>query len=179
MFRLLFWLLVLAAAGFTLNANVPIPGIPAEEVVFATTPAVTTCGPSGCIAVYTLEIGNVGRSAQDSVRVRLRSDAVAAPVIAPTVRRASGSTVVAATDDRPGVDTVALGSLAPEERVALVFAVRAPARDAVLGWDRVLVSVEPSAGSAHPGDVGALTVGRVVHALGRTVQRIVRAAQAS
>jgi hypothetical protein len=179
MMRLLFWLLVLGAIGFVLNANLPIPGIATEEVVFTTTPTVSTCGPTGCIAVYTLDVANVGRSGQETVRVRLRSEAVASPVIAPTLRRAGDATVVTATDERPGIDTLALGALLPEERVALVFALQAPSRAAVLGWDRVLVGVEAGAGSARAGEVGALTVGRVVHALGRSVQRVVRAAQAA
>src|SRR5512144_1650664 len=102
MLRLLFWLLVLGALGFVLNANLPIPGIATEEVVYTTTPAVTTCGAQGCIAVYTLEVGNVGRSAQEAVRVRFRSDAMQSPVIAPTVRRTSGAVTVTPANDRPG-----------------------------------------------------------------------------
>jgi hypothetical protein len=179
MLRFLFWLLVLGAIGFVLNANLPIPGIATEEVDYTTTPVVTTCSTSGCLAVYTLELGNVGRSAQEAVRVQLRSDALDGAMIAPTVRRTSGTSVVSPATDRPGVETIYVGALAPEERAALVFALHAAARESVLGWDRVLVGVETSAGSARAAEVGALTVGRVVHALGRTVQRLVRAAQAA
>ena len=70
----------------------------------------------------TLEMGNVGRSAQESVRVRLRTDAVETPVIAPTMRPWSENVVVESAGDRPGTETYALGRVEPEERVTLVFA---------------------------------------------------------
>jgi len=173
MLRLLFWLLVIGGIVLVLNGTLPLPGLAQEEVVYATPPPVTTCGASGCIAVYTLEVGNVGRSAQESVRVRLRADALATPVIAPTVRRANESTLVTGTDDRPGIEAYPLGRVGADERVTLLFALRAASRDAVPGWDRLLVGVSPSSGAARPGDAGALSAGRVVHAAGRIVERIV------
>jgi hypothetical protein len=174
MLRLLFWILVIGLVVAALDGTIPMPGVADEEVVYTTEVPVSTCGTSGCIAVYTLEVANAGRSTQESVRVRLRSDAVATPVIAPTVRRASEATVAATANER-SVDTVPLGRLAPEERVDLVFALRAPARESVLGWDRVLVGVDTAAGAARPGDVGAITFGRVVNASGRVVHRVVSA----
>jgi hypothetical protein len=175
MIRFLFWLIVLLAAVLVLEGAVPLPGIAPDEVVYTTTPPVSTCGSSGCIAVYTLEVANVGRARQDAVRVRLRTDVLRTPVIAPTVRRASEAVLAATANDQPGIDLVPLGALAPEERVALVFAVRAPSRDAIVGWDRILVDVEPGMGAARPGDVAAITVGRVVHAVGRVVHRVLEA----
>ena len=154
--RFLFWLLVFAVVALMANGTLPAPGIADEEVVYATPPAVTTCGSSGCIVVYTLEVANVGRSTQDTVRVRLRTDALAAPVIAPTVRRATESVVATAANERPGVDTYQLGRMAPEDHVTLVFATRAAGHDTVLGWDRVLVGVDPMLGNARPGDTAAV-----------------------
>ena len=175
MLRLLFWIAVLAAVVYALNEDVPIPGIADQELVYATPPPVASCGASGCVAVYTLAIANVGRTAQASVRVRLRADAVATPVVPPTLQRRNEAVVVAATDDRAGVEAFPLGTLDPEEHVALVFAVRAGSREAVPGWDRVLVGVDPGSGSARPGDVGAITVGRVVNDAARVTKRLVAA----
>ena len=174
MLRLLFWLLVIAGLVAALDGIVPLPGIPDEEVVYATPPPVTGCGSSGCVAIYTIEVANVGRSAQSAVRVRLRPDAMTSPLVAPAVRRASESTPVTPATDR-GVDTYPLGHLDPEERVALVFALRATSHETVTGWDRVLVGVEPAAGAARPGDVAAMTVGRAVHGAGRVTARLVAA----
>jgi hypothetical protein len=175
MLRLLFWIAVLAAVVYVLGDDVPIPGIADQELVYTTTPPVTSCSASGCVAVYTLEIANVGRSAQPSVRVRLRADAVASSIVPPTLRRRSEVVAVSATEDRAGIDAYPLGALEPEERVALVFATRAASREAVPSWDRVLVGVDPGDGSARPGDVGAITVGRVVNDAARIAKRIVAA----
>jgi hypothetical protein len=175
MVRFLFWLIVIAAVVLVLDGAVPVPGVADEGIVYATNPPVASCGSSGCIVVYELDVANDGRSPQDAVRVRLRSEAVASPLIAPTVRRTSEATVATTANDRPGIDAAQLGKVAPEERVALVFAVRAASREAVLGWDRILVGVEPTVGSARPGDVGAITTGRLVHIAGRVVHRVVQA----
>jgi hypothetical protein len=171
MLRLLFWLLAIGGVLLALDGTLPV-GLAREEVVYTTPPPVASCGPSGCIAVYALEVGNVGRSAQDGVRVRLRADALATPAILPTVRRAGATGLAAGTEERAGVETYALGPLEIEERVSLVFALRTASRDVVPGWDRVLVEVEPSAGSAHPGDAGALSTGRLVQAAGRVASRL-------
>ena len=173
MLRLLFWILVIGLVVAVLDGVLPMPGVADEEIVYTTDVPVSTCGSSGCIVVYSLEVANAGRSTQDNVRVRLRSDAIASPVIAPTVRRASEAAVAQTASDR-GVDSVPLGRLAPEERVALVFALRAPARESAPGWDRVLVGVDPISGSARPGDVGGITFGRVVNASGRVVHQTLR-----
>ena len=175
MLRLLFWLVVLGVVGLMLNGNLPIPGIADEEVVYATPAIVASCGSSGCLAVDAVEVANVGRSAQETVRVRLRTDAFGTPVVPPTVRRAQETSVPTVASERPGVDMYPLGRLAPEERVTLVFALRAASREAVPPWERVLVAVEPAKGVARPGDVDAITVDRVVHSAGRVVQRLVRA----
>ena len=175
MLRLLFWLLVVGGILLVLDGTLPVPGIARDEVVYATPPPVATCGPSGCIAVYTLEVGNVGRAAQESVRVRLRTDTLAMPVILPTVRRTGDTALSEAVEDRPGINAYPLGALGPEERVTLLFALRAPSRTMVADWDRLLVDVAPAAGSAHPGDVGALTGGRLLHAAGRVATRITEA----
>jgi len=175
MFRLLFWLIVIVGAGLVLNGNLPLPGVPEEEVVFTTNPPVASCGSSGCMVVYSLDVANPGVSPQESVRVRLRSEPLATAVVAPAVRRATESTLAPAMNDRPGIDVYPLGRLAPEERAALVFALRAPSRETVLDWDRLLIGVEPALGAARPGDVAALGTGRILHAAGRTVRRIVAA----
>jgi hypothetical protein len=175
MLRFVFWAIVLAVGVLMLNGTLPIPGIADEEVVYTTPPPVSTCGPSGCIVVYTLEVANVGRSPQDSVRVRLREDAITTPMIAPTVRRASETALAPPATDRPGVEAFPLGAIAPEERVALVFALRTASREAAPGWDRVLVGVDPARGGARPGEVSAVTPGRVVHAVGRLTVRLTEA----
>jgi hypothetical protein len=179
MFRLLFWALLIGGGVLVANGTVPVPGVADEEVVYATPPAVTTCGSSGCIVVYALELANVGRSPQDTVRVRLRSEVLAAPVIAPTVRRAGETTLATAANERPGIDIYEVGAMAPEERVVVVFAGRATSRDAALRWDRVLVGVEPARGVATPGDPAAVTPTRLIHAAGRLVRHVVDAITAS
>jgi hypothetical protein len=175
MLRLLFWTLVVAATILVLNGTLPVPGIAQEEVVYTATPPVSTCGPAGCVVVYTLDVANVGRSTQDGVRVRLRADAVQAPVIAPTVRRASEATLASPASDRAGVEAYPLGRIDTDERVTLVFALRAGSRETVLGWDRVLVGVDPTVGGARPGEVSAVTPGRVLHAVGRRATRLIEA----
>lgn len=175
MVRFLFWVGLLAIAWLVLTGSLPLPGVPDEEVVFATTPPVAACGSAGCLAVYTLEVANPGRSAQETVKVRLRADALANPAVPPTLRRAGDTSDLQAADERGTVAAYQLGQLVPEERVALVFALRAPARDAVPGWDRVFVGVEPAHGAARPADPGALGAGRLVHSAGRTLERVVDA----
>ena len=170
MLRFLFWVLVITVTVLFLNGTLPTPGIADEEVVYDAPPPIASCSATGCIAVYSLDVGNVGRSPQKAVRVRLRAGSVDNPVIAPTVRRGlSNAPVEAPEDERSGVVVLPLGPLDAEERMTLVFALHAPSRDAVVGWDRVLVGVEPSVGAGRPGDAGELTMGRVVHAAGRVV----------
>jgi len=170
MLRFLFWVLVISVTVLFLNGTLPTPGIADEEVVYDTPPPIASCTGTGCIAVYELDVGNVGRSPQKAVRVRLRAGAIDDAVITPTLRRGMvNSPVEPQVDERSGVVVLPVGALEPEERVTVVFALRAPAHDAVKGWDRVLVGVEPSAGAGRPGDAGELTMGRVVHAAGRVV----------
>jgi hypothetical protein len=179
MIRLLFWIVVLGLVWLAVEGRVPIPGIPDDEIVYATTPPVSTCTPTGCLVVYTLELANVGRSAESGLKVRLREEPLAAATVPPTLRRATETTVLQANGERAGVAGYLLGAVAPEERVALVFALRTPTRDAAPSWDRLLVGVDPTHGSALPGDPGALTGGRVVHATARVLERIVAAVRAA
>jgi hypothetical protein len=170
MLRFLFWVLLISVTVLFLNGTLPTPGIADEEVVYDTPPPIASCTATGCIAIYSLDVGNVGRSPQKAVRVRLRAGAIDDAVIVPTIRRAMTNAAVAPeVDERSGVVVLPVGTLDPEERVTVVFALHATARDAVKGWDRVLVGVEPSAGAGRPGDAGELTMGRVVHAAGRVV----------
>jgi len=170
MLRFLFWVLLISVTVLFLNGTLPTPGIADEEVIYDAPPPIASCSATGCVAIYSLDVGNVGRSPQKAVRVRLRAGTVENPVIAPTLRRGlANAPVEAQEDERSGVVVVPLGPLDAEERVTLLFALHAPSRDAVLGWDRVLVGVEPTAGAGRPGDAGELTMGRVVHAAGRVV----------
>ena len=170
MLRFLFWVLLISVTVLFLNGTLPTPGIADEEVVYDTPPPITSCTAAGCIAVYELDVGNVGRSPQKAVRVRLRAGAIDDAVIAPTLRRGMANTAVEPqVDERSGVVVLPVGPLDTEERVTVVFALRAPSHDGVKGWDRVLVGVEPAAGAGRPGDAGELTMGRVVHAAGRVV----------
>src|SRR5262245_49639566 len=114
MVRLLFWVGLLAAAWLVLSGALPVPGVANEGVVFATTPPVTNCGSAGCLAVYTLEVANPGRSAQESVKVRLRSDTLANPAIPPTLRRASETVGLQAATERGTVEAYQLGRMEPE-----------------------------------------------------------------
>lgn len=174
MLRLLFWLALGAAIVWVLYRDIPIPGIASEEIVYATTPPVAGCEANGCTVVYALELANIGRSAQE-VHVRLRGDAVAAALVPPTLRRATDAVATTATTERSGAESYAVGRLAPEERATLVFALHAPSHDTTLGWDRLLLGIDPVVGITRPGDVGALSADRVVNGLARVVHRLVRA----
>src|SRR5262245_59259658 len=101
MLRLLFWILLIGLVVAVLDGVVPMPGVADEELVYTTEVPVSSCGTSGCIVVYTLAVANVGRSTQENVRVRLRSDPLSSPVIAATVRRAGEATVAAIASERP------------------------------------------------------------------------------
>lgn len=177
MLRLLFWLLLLGAIGWVLYRDVPIPGIASEEIVYATTPPVAGCGSGGCTVVYALDLANIGRSAQEA-HVRLRGDVLAAAVVPPTLRRASDAVAATATTERSGAESYAVGRLEPEEHATLIFALHAPAHESALGWERVLLGIDPAVGVARPGDPGALTVDRMVNGLARVVHRLVGAARA-
>ncbi len=177
MLRFLFWLVVLVLVVLVLDGDLPMPGAAEEEIVYETDVPVSTCGTAGCVVAYTLEVANTGRSTQDAVRVRLRSDAIASPVIAPTVRRESEAAPAEISNERGGTDVVTLGKVAPEERVALVFALHASTRESAAGWDRVLVGVETTRGAARPGDVGAISLGRLVNGAARFVQPLFAAAR--
>jgi len=176
MLRLLVWIAILVGLAYVLESNMPIPGIPAEEVVYTTAPPVAGCGAAGCTVVYALDLANAGRSAQD-VQVRLRGDALGAPIVAPTVRRATDA-APANANDHAGVQSYTVARLVPEERASLVFALHAPARDAALGWDRLLVSVDSAGGVTRPGEVGAISAVRLVNGAARMVARLVRAVSA-
>src|SRR5262245_18010380 len=130
MVRLLFWVGLLGVVWLVLSGAVPVPGVANEEVVFATTPAVSTCGSAGCLAVYTLEIANPGRSAQESVKVRLRGDTLANAALPPTLRRAGQTAPLQAASHRGTGEAYQLGKLEPEQRVAVVFVLRAPSQEA-------------------------------------------------
>ena len=179
MFRLLFWILIILTAALVVQGTVPVPGIAMEEVVYATPPPVPACGSQGCIGIYTLEVANVGRSTQEMVRIRLRDASIGTPVVSPTVRRMTETSLAPPAEDRAGTVLYPLGRLAPEERATLVFALRAPSREAMPGWERLLIGIDTSRGGARLGDPGAVTVGRLVHALGRVVDRVVHAIAAS
>jgi hypothetical protein len=179
MLRLLVWVLVILTAALVVNGTLPLPGIAMDEVVYATPPPVPACGSQGCIGVYTLEVANVGRSPQEMVRVRLREEPIGTPVVAPTVRRTADTTLALPVTDRAGSLLYPVGPLAPEERATLVFALRAPSREAMPGWERLLIGIDTTRGGARLGDPSAMSAGRLVHALGRVVDRVVRAIAAS
>jgi hypothetical protein len=157
------------------NGTLPVPGIAAEEVIYATPPPVPVCGSQGCLAVYTLEMSNVGRSIQNVVRIRLRDEPLGTPVVPPTVRRAADVSPAPPATDRAGTTLYPVGRLSPEEHLAVVFVLRAASRETIAPWERILVDVDTTLGGARPGDPRAITAGRLLHALGRVVDRIIRA----
>jgi hypothetical protein len=179
MLRLLFWLLVLGAAWLVLRGELPLPGVASEAVVYEAPTPVGTCGSGGCVVVYALDVANVGRSTQESVRVRLRADALGTPLVPPTVQRAGTTTTPQGTSERAGVDAYPLGRLVPEERARLVFALRSPSLEAAPPWEKLLVGIDPALGAAERGDPAAITTGRIVHAAGRALDRAIAAVHAA
>jgi hypothetical protein len=174
MLRLLFWALVVAARSRA-ERDVAGPGHRAGRGRLHLDAAGLHLRRGGLHRFLHARRRERGRSAQDGVRVRLRTDAVQSPLIAPTVRRTNDATLVSPASDRTGVEAYPLGRLDTDERVSLVFALRAASRETVLGWDRVLVGVDPTVGSARPGEVSAVTAGRVLHAVGRRATRLIEA----
>jgi hypothetical protein len=140
---------------------------PADEVLYAAAGPRGTCGTDGCLGVYTLEVGNTGGDVQPEVRVRLRQAVLDAAVLPPKVRDyGKFDRPVGVTRDGETV-TYALGRLEPEVRVELSFVLRRDTREALPGWDDLLVAVEPARGRALPGSAPFVLLLRIWYAIAR------------
>jgi hypothetical protein len=150
-------LLVLAGGG------VSIFRLPDHEVVFATPPPIIACTKSGCLFIYTLEVGNTGRQDQEDVRVRVRGDVVRAAILPPKVRNFGKVDRPVDIHDEDGVRTFDLGRLKTQGRVELTFVLRYKDRQQAPSWRQILVAVEPASGDARAGDPASITLGRVLY----------------
>jgi hypothetical protein len=138
--------------------------MPEEEVLYSASPPITTCLKSGdCLFIYTLEVGNTGREAQEDVRVRLRRDVVQAAIMPLKVRSFGKVDRRFETSDADGVRTFDLGRLKAQQRVEISFVLRYPDRSQAPSWQQILVGVEAARGEVRPGDPAAVTLGRMLY----------------
>ncbi|MGH7267041.1 MAG: hypothetical protein ACREMB_19645 [Candidatus Rokuibacteriota bacterium] len=140
---------------------------PADEILYAAAGPRGACGSHGCLGLYTLELGNTGGEVQPDVRVRLRQAVLDSAVLPPKARDyGKFDRPVGVTRDGQTV-TYALGEIGPEVRVELSFVLRRDTREALPGWDDVLVAVEPARGRALPGSAPFVILLRIWYSIAR------------
>jgi hypothetical protein len=141
---------------------------PADEVLYAAWRGPLACHSAGCVAIYTLEVGNTGREPQPDVRVALRAASLGGP---PGVRvRDFGKVDRRHTvSEAAGIRTYGLGPLAPGDRVELSVTVLRPDREGFPEWEAMLAGVEPARGRAHAGNPGWTMLLRIWYMFARGV----------
>jgi hypothetical protein len=141
---------------------------PAHEVLYAAWRGPLTCHSAGCLAIYTLEVGNTGREPQADVRVALRVAFLGGP-LGVSVRDFGKVDRRHTVSDAAGIRTYGLGRLAPRDRVELSVVVLRPDRAGFPAWADMLVGVEPAQGAAQAGNPGATMLLRIWYMFARAV----------
>jgi hypothetical protein len=146
--------LVAAGAVALLAGGVSLFGQPDHEILYQPEPPLTVCGAHGCTFIYRLEVGNSGAAQQDEVIVRLRRDAIEAPVLPVKVRDFGKLERRVRVWDEGDVRAYSLGRLKPLARVELGFTLRGPRADAVVPWTEILTGVDAPGASVSVGSAG-------------------------
>jgi hypothetical protein len=164
MWRPIKYVLVAAGVLALLGGGASIFQLPDREVLYAGEPPLRACTSHGCLALYSLEVGNTGTREQPEVLVRLRR----APLdhaLLPVRVRAFGKVErpSTASDDADGVRSYSLPHVRPGERVEISFTLPIAAGTAPPAWDQLLVEVRASEGEARYGDPATTSLGRVLY----------------
>jgi hypothetical protein len=159
--RAIRWTLGALGAVLLLGGGASIFWRPTHEVLYTPSRAPIVCQPSGCTALYRLELGNTGRAGQPHVRLRLRSDVLDTASLPPRVRDFGKFERPAAVSDAGGVRTFDVPSLEPDQRVELSFVLQRPEPAAFPAWGDVLVGIEAAHGTARVGNPALTALLRV------------------
>jgi hypothetical protein len=165
MFTRIRWMLIAIGGLVLVTGGISIFSIPDHEVLYDARPPLVTCMTSGCVSIYTLEVGNTGREMQDDVRVRLRRDAIREPILPPSVRTFGKVDRRVGVRDEDDVRIYDLGPVRPQERIELQLVYQDHDRSARRDWQRMLVSVEAAQGEARRGNPGGVLLGRLLYAI--------------
>lgn len=155
------WTLAALAAfilGFT---GVSVMRTPSYEVMYSSSrlPLPVNKG-GGQFVSWKMEVGNTGRKAQDSVKLRFSRSAMDRAILGPAahnsgvIRREVG---VLSDKTHTVID---LGPMAPGQRVEVAFLLSYKKGEAPHEWSGVLLGVEPRDGEAKQGSPGMTMVGR-------------------
>jgi len=145
------------------SGGASIFSLPDHEVLYDPQPPLVSCTQSGCLSIYTLEVGNTGRQLQEHVRVRLRTAAVQASMLPLAVRTFGKVPRGVNVQDEGDVRTVDLGALKPQERVELRLVYRDRDPTARRDWREMLVAVEAATGKVRQGNPGGVLLGRILY----------------
>jgi hypothetical protein len=165
MFRRIRWMLIAGGVFVLATGGVSIFSLPDNEVLYDPQPPMVVCTASGCISMYVLEVGNTGRQVQEHVRVRLRTAALRAPIMPPTVRNFGKVDRPVSVRDDGDARIYDLGRVKPQERIELQLVYRDPDRNTHRDWQQMLVSVEAAAGEVRQGSPAVTTLGRYFYAI--------------
>jgi hypothetical protein len=165
--RAIRWTLVAVGGVMLVQGGVSIFIRPAHELLYGLDPPRVVCHPRGCLAVYSLELGNTGHAAQSEVVVRLRTAALQRAALPPRFYTFGAVERPVRQVEAGGTRLYALGALRPEDRVTLRFTLRLPEGTQTASWDDVLAGVDAAEGPVKRGSPGWVILVRIYYDLVR------------
>lgn len=165
MLRRFRWVLIALGALGIFGGGASIFSRPEHETLYSAEPPLVTCHPTGCVALYTLNIGNSGWGAQESVVVRLHSAPLQRQLLAPQVTNFGVVPRRAQVREEEGIRTYELGRMEPRARVEMRIALACAHRNDVPPWSDLLAGVRAARGDIRAGDAAVVETGRAFFAL--------------
>lgn len=124
-----------------------------------------SCLPDSCISIYSIELGNTGKSDIPQLSLRLHADAVQDAIIQPTVRRFGKLPMPAESTRMEGYSELRFGPVERGKNVVVTFAKQSSSRS-VLAESDVISSIDAGGTPILHGDPNATRFGRVLAGIG-------------
>lgn len=163
-----FLLATLIAAVYA-TSNIWYGSRPDYETAVEQRPASIFCGAESCVGTFTLVLGNTGLKTQENIEIVLFGSAVESAELKPKIR-SSGKidrrVVPHLSETEASYQT---GPIKAGHNVELSLSYVRKTREEIPSWSEVLVGVHPNQGKVISGSGEAITFGRIITNILRTI----------
>lgn len=154
------WVLIACGVVSVLAGGASIFSQPEYETLYGPEPPLVNCSEHGCVALYTLTVGNSGWREQENVSVRLHAAALQQEILKPRVSNFGVVPRPVRISESEPFRTYELGRLKPRDRVRMNFTLRCASRSTAPSWADLLAEVRAAQGEARAGDAAVVAAGR-------------------
>ena len=157
MFKIIGWIVAIAALIYAISGGVSLMDRPEFEVSYEPSFVAAPCFKDSCITLYELSVGNTGRKLQDDVVVFLSPSALDDALLPVEV---SGKTNRQNIIHNESGTEVHLGEIEPGHQKLLRFTLSVPKSSPTHKWSELLTRVSPTRGIAREGSPHLTRLGR-------------------